>query len=968
MATGVSCAQSLTLVSNDTIYICPSNNILPPQFEHVYSSSNSFDAWAVFITNDTTFSIFIDLSCTNGADTTNLQGYISLWEGDSATGTPVITQFQNARYYQNVPIHGSTATLHVHYDSCPRNLFPVLSRSLNVSMSSHQFYNGCSWGPSYSVSVKSITTTEADIRWFTPPDSSSTVRIKVNGQTYLVSGDSLHISGLSPNTPYYVSLYPLGITDPCCAKHTVFYTDPIALVGIPKATDFDSTYVRGYYGSFGNPFEHIGFVNQGSLSPYSRHCIHTDTAERDPMTSNLLHTVCPGKNSSIRLGNWLSGGQAEALTYFLHVDTNLYSLIMLHYAVLLQNPNHSRDLQPRFRMEIVDERDSVIDAQCGAADFYADSSLGWIDGLWKDWTSVGINLSPYHGQDVCLRFISYDCGQGGHWGYAYFTFDCQIPFITTELCGDIDTNTLTAPDGFNYLWYYDSPSQPVSTTQSVTYATSDGDIHCRLSFLENPSCYITMNTHVSNFWPLAQIDTLYTVNHGCDGYEVHFLNRSTIIDDNGDPLQGNPPCESALWNFGDSYISSQYTPTHTYRHPGTYTVTLIVKLSGGLCSDTVTYTITAPDAWASSDHYLTCCDSLLWIDSLWYSHDTVGPTARIAYPESCDTIYTLHLSTLPSSHYYFPTDTFCYNSAYHWRGHSAPINRTSADTLFPVLTDTLVAANGCDSLLHLPLVQLPPDRLSINNQPDCGAGTYLLTAISNNKSWQWSSSPHDPSLDGHETDYQIQVSPDSATLYTLTSFHDSNLFCPTSTSLALSRPSFPKALMEITPQVLSHDKTQLVAYDIGTQYTGRYWNIVTYGTGDTLHLPDSSRRITYDVPLNLDSITVILTVDDRNCLDTARQTVPVILTAVFVPNVFTPGADINNRFTAVCNGTLEAELTIYNRQGLLVYTTKDLNTGWDGTHNGQPCPQGAYVWHLRIRTVDRPNDWQVSMGTVTLLR
>ena len=90
--------------------------------------------------------------------------------------------------------------------------------------------------------------------------------------------------------------------------------------------------------------------------------------------------------------------------------------------------------------------------------------------------------------------------------------------------------------------------------------------------------------------------------------------------------------------------------------------------------------------------------------------------------------------------------------------------------------------------------------------------------------------------------------------------------------------------------------------------------------------------------------------------------------ALFAPNVFTPDASTNNRFTVVCNGAVEAELTLYNRQGLFVYSTADLEQGWDGTHNGTPCPQGAYVWHFRYRTVDRPTDWNKAIGTVTLLR
>jgi tetrapyrrole methylase family protein/MazG family protein len=61
------------------------------------------------------------------------------------------------------------------------------------------------------------------------------------------------------------------------------------------------------------------------------------------------------------------------------------------------------------------------------------------------------------------------------------------------------------------------------------------------------------------------------------------------------------------------------------------------------------------------------------------------------------------------------------------------------------------------------------------------------------------------------------------------------------------------------------------------------------------------------------------------------------------------------------------ELHVYNRNGLLVAHIVGENPQWDGTHGGSPCPQGAYVWHLRYRH-DNRNDHKTLMGTVTLIR
>lgn len=41
------------------------------------------------------------------------------------------------------------------------------------------------------------------------------------------------------------------------------------------------------------------------------------------------------------------------------------------------------------------------------------------------------------------------------------------------------------------------------------------------------------------------------------------------------------------WDFGDGNTSSDFNPSHIYREPGTYNVSLVAKLGEGLCSDTL---------------------------------------------------------------------------------------------------------------------------------------------------------------------------------------------------------------------------------------------------------------------------------------------------------------------------------------------------------------------------------------------
>jgi gliding motility-associated-like protein len=88
---------------------------------------------------------------------------------------------------------------------------------------------------------------------------------------------------------------------------------------------------------------------------------------------------------------------------------------------------------------------------------------------------------------------------------------------------------------------------------------------------------------------------------------------------------------------------------------------------------------------------------------------------------------------------------------------------------------------------------------------------------------------------------------------------------------------------------------------------------------------------------------------------------------IFVPNAFTPGVDPNRIFIPVYVGIRELKLfRIYNRWGMMLFETKDMAKGWDGTYKGQPQELGNYVWVLQA--VDNKNQPVYKKGNVALLR
>lgn len=119
-----------------------------------------------------------------------------------------------------------------------------------------------------------------------------------------------------------------------------------------------------------------------------------------------------------------------------------------------------------------------------------------------------------------------------------------------------------------------------------------------------------------------------------------------------------------------------------------------------------------------------------------------------------------------------------------------------------------------------------------------------------------------------------------------------------------------------------------------------------------------------------DDITYYLTVRTvEGCEDTASVNLTVFKgSAVYVPTAFTPNNDgLNDVLKPYFIGIKTLSFfTIYDRWGGKVYSTKDMNKGWDGYAKGRVFDTGSYVWVLRA--VDQIGKVYNLKGTFTLLK
>jgi len=327
-------------------------------------------------------------------------------------------------------------------------------------------------------------------------------------------------------------------------------------------------------------------VDFGYASSYSRHTVHYEREELDAQTNYGLPTVPDDEIASVRLGNWRPGTECERIEYTLHIDAEVNPVLVLKYAIVMENPDgHSTYEQPRFTLRILKNGKSVGN-HCVEADFTADkvdtltdktwhrwnphTSPASADIVWKEWTTVGVDLSEYDGEDLVVQLTSYDCSQSGHFGYVYFTLSCSNGKFKDMSCGAINP-VFYAPAGFLYRWYPKSdPTNIVSRIDTLEVGYQDTLTYgCDMMFPKDTTCYFTLYADAMARFPIPELS--YHVKHDCSN-EVHFTEKSHLLIHNHisgvDTHDYKQYCDYTEWTFHDGTSSQDAEITKEYPPEG----------------------------------------------------------------------------------------------------------------------------------------------------------------------------------------------------------------------------------------------------------------------------------------------------------------------------------------------------------------------------------------------------------------
>lgn len=117
------------------------------------------------------------------------------------------------------------------------------------------------------------------------------------------------------------------------------------------------------------------------------------------------------------------------------------------------------------------------------------------------------------------------------------------------------------------------------------------------------------------------------------------------------------------------------------------------------------------------------------------------------------------------------------------------------------------------------------------------------------------------------------------------------------------------------------------------------------------------------------TITVIVTAQDGITTDTYTIMVyrGAASTEIYVPNAFTPNGDGKNDQVHVHSESIQSmAFYIYDQWGELLFTSTNIQNGWDGTYKGAKEPVGVYVYSVQATMIDGRK--VTKKGTITLLR
>lgn len=404
---------------------------------------------------------------------------------------------------------------------------------------------------------------------------------------------------------------------------------------------------------------------------------------------------------------------------------------------------------------------------------------------------------------------------------------------------------------------------------------------------------------------------------GCAPLTVHFENKSTA----GGKI---------VWDFGNKDTTSVNKPVFTFTKPGTYPVKLYIN-DPSSCN-----------IWDTAFQYITVYDTVL----ADFDFSAIPCSAQVSFLDSSK-------KTPVSWNWDFGDGT---NSTLQNPTHVYGSEGSYSVKLI------VTSKEGCKDTTDVQ-VDLSNGKGSVNSAKRICRGSQTTLQATGGFAYHWT-----PSAGLSNADIANPIA------------------TPTVTTTYTVEIKLKNALGDTCTQALSTLVTVIDPMSIALNATADK-DTITSGESTKIHaFVDTTLKILWSPETDLENPTTYTTnvtpkvtttytvtiLDSIGCARTASVTVYVISTAcdqsiAFVPNTFTPNSDGKNDLLYVrSNDLTEIYFAIYNRWGEMVFETKDLRRGWDGTYKGMRVDPAVFAWYLK--GICNNGNKFFKKGNVTILR
>ncbi len=298
---------------------------------------------------------------------------------------------------------------------------------------------------------------------------------------------------------------------------------------------------------------------------------------------------------------------------------------------------------------------------------------------------------------------------------------------------------------------------------------------------------------------------------------------------------------------------------------------------------------------------------------------------------------------------WYPTDT-----AHGIGSPVPPLPPTARDTVMWFYATQTV--DGCISALDSIRVTVNPKPMVTITPPDtalCPRDSVVLTAHDADlaATYSWSPSMY---LSNTNT-AMVTVYPETDIHYTVVA---SNQYGCTDTAIAVVSV-YPAAVINLGDSVILYPG-ETYQLNPQTNCSSFIWSPPGGLSDPYISNPVASPDISTKY--------VVYGVTSQGCF--ARDSINIAVSAqslIALPNAFSPGTGPNSEFKIILNGIATLNyFRIWDRWGVLVFETTDINKGWDGTYKGTPQPMGVFVY--QVEAVTSIGTRIEKHGNVTLIR